>query len=60
MGIWTDITVYNADKLKSVEACIKLGGKLLKESRNENGEIFYALIENPSGAVVAFMQEQPE
>lgn len=47
------------DAQKSAETCLKLGGKLLKESRNEKGEIFYALIEDPSGAVVAFMQEEP-
>lgn len=47
------------DAQKSVETCLKLGGNILKESRNEDGEIFYALIEDPSGAVVAFMQEEP-
>lgn len=47
------------DAQRSVETCLKLGGKVLKESKNENGEIFYALIEDPSGAVVAFMQEEP-
>lgn len=42
---------------ESMETCKQLGGKVLKESKNENGDLFYALLEDPSGAVIGIIQE---
>jgi uncharacterized protein len=37
---------------KSIEKCHQLGGKVLKEMKNEE-KIIYALIEDPAGAILA-------
>lgn len=37
----------------SVDACLKLGGKVLKESKNEDGSLQYALLQDPVGAILA-------
>ncbi|MGL5831589.1 MAG: VOC family protein [Candidatus Altimarinota bacterium] len=37
---------------KSIEKCRQLGGKILKEVKNEE-KIIYALIEDPAGAILA-------
>jgi len=41
------------DIAKSVEKCLELGGKVLKESKNDDGSYQYALIEDPAGAILA-------
>ncbi|SMC59660.1 VOC family protein [Moheibacter sediminis] len=45
------ISVENVDE--SVENALKLGGKLLKEYKSKEGTLFYAMIEDPAGAVFA-------
>lgn len=46
-----------ADIEKSVEKCRKLGGRVLKESKNADGSYQYALIEDPAGSVLAVTKE---
>jgi predicted enzyme related to lactoylglutathione lyase len=41
------------DVSKSVEKCKELGGKILKEQKNDDGVYSYALIEDPVGAILA-------
>lgn len=41
------------DVSKSVEKCKQLGGKILKEQKGKDGTYFYALIEDPVGAILA-------
>ena len=48
-------TVENVTE--SIETCKRLGGKVLKETRNEEGDLFYALLKDPSGAIIGIMQE---
>ncbi len=48
-------TVENVQK--SIETCNNMGGKVLKETKNDDGELFFALLEDPSGAVVGIVQE---
>lgn len=48
-------TVENVQK--SIETCKNMGGSVLKETKNEEGELFYALLKDPSGAVIGIMQE---
>ncbi len=48
-------TVENVQK--SIETCKNMGGSVLKETKNEDGELFYALLKDPSGAVIGIMQE---
>lgn len=45
------ISVENVDE--SVENALKLGGKLLKEYKSKEGNLVYAMIEDPAGAVFA-------
>lgn len=45
------ISVENVDE--SVENALKLGGKLLKEYKSKEGNLIYAMIEDPAGAVFA-------
>ncbi len=47
------IYVNVADVAASVELCVKLGGKALKEVRKEDGSHYYAIIQDPAGAVMA-------
>jgi hypothetical protein len=44
-----------ADMDASLERCLALGGKILKQQQNEDGMPFYALIQDPAGAVMALM-----
>lgn len=37
----------------SLDRCVELGGKILKEQKGEDGTYYYVLIEDPSGAVLA-------
>lgn len=46
------------DIKSSMEACTKLGGKVLKENKNEEGNYTYVLIEDPSGAILAITPPQ--
>ncbi len=48
-------TVENVQK--SIETCKNMDGSVLKETKNEEGELFYALLKDPSGAVIGIMQE---
>lgn len=48
------IVYYNVNNIQqSIDACLRLGGKVLKEQRMEDGALVYALIEDPAGAVLA-------
>lgn len=51
-------TVTNLSR--SIENCIRLGGNVLKESKNDNGDLFFILIKDPTGAIVGILQEEPE
>lgn len=42
---------------KSIDTCKRLGGTVIKDSKNENGDITYALLKDPSGAIVGVIQE---
>jgi predicted enzyme related to lactoylglutathione lyase len=42
-----------ADVDQSAEACERLGGKVLKLAKNDDGPAQYALLEDPAGAVIA-------
>lgn len=44
-----------ADINASLERCLALGGKVLKKQQNDEGALFYALIQDPAGAVMALM-----
>lgn len=46
-----------ADIQTSIDKCIELGGSVLKESRNANGQLQYAMIKDPYGAVLAVTKE---
>lgn len=46
-----------ADIAQSVRKCVELGGKVLKESKNAEGEYQYALLQDPLGAVLAVTKE---
>jgi len=41
------------DIQQSIEKCIELGGKVLKEQKGEDGTCYYALIQDPFGAIMA-------
>lgn len=49
------ITVENIEK--SVDECLKLGGKLISEIKNYGNSAKYCVIEDPSGAVTALFSE---
>ncbi len=52
------MSYFTVDNLKeSIDTAIAMGAKLLKENKNEKGEAFFAILEDPSGAVVGIMQE---
>lgn len=38
-----------ADIEASVQRCVALGGRLAKESRGEDGKLYYAVIQDPTG-----------
>lgn len=42
-----------ADITESLEKCLQLGGKVLKEQKGEDGTLYYALIQDPAGAILA-------
>lgn len=47
------VYVNVADVLQSIEKCLQLGGKVLKEAKNEDGITAYALLQDPVGAIIA-------
>lgn len=48
------IVYVNVDDIKqSVDKCIELGGKVLKEQKGEDGVYYYALIEDPAKGIIA-------
>ncbi|TBO42090.1 VOC family protein [Pedobacter kyonggii] len=48
------IVYINVKDIKdSVEKCKKLGGKVIKETFDNNGNYIYAMLEDPFGAVLA-------
>lgn len=49
-----------ADIAKSMEKCLQLGGKVLKESRSREGVIQYALLQDPQGAIIAVTRAPEE
>lgn len=51
------VYVNVADIAQSVEKCLALGGKVLKESKTAEGELAYVLIQDPLGAVLALTRE---
>ncbi|RAW02856.1 VOC family protein [Pseudochryseolinea flava] len=55
MGIPPQWIVYiNVDSVKdSVEKCKRLGGKIIKEVFDANGNHVYAMLQDPVGAVIA-------
>src|SRR5690606_18870698 len=46
-----------ADIQQSIDACRAHGGKVLKESKFDDGTLQYALIQDPAGAVLALTRE---
>ena len=48
-----------ADIAQSMRKCLELGGKVLKESRSDEGELQYALLQDPAGAILAVTREAP-
>jgi uncharacterized protein len=59
MGIPPQWIVYInvADIKESVEKCKKLGGKVIKEAFDSNGNYMYAMLEDPMGAILAVTHE---
>lgn len=49
-----------ADIAQSLEKCQRLGGKVIKTSAGEDGTLLYAIIKDPSGAVLALTKETNE
>ena len=55
------IVYFTVDDLsKSVETCTLLGGKVLKEIKNDDGNLMFVLIEDPTGAVIGVLQSEHE
>lgn len=46
-----------ADIKDSVEKCKKLGGKVIKEAFDNNGNYMYAMLQDPMGAILAVTHE---
>lgn len=44
-----------ANPEESIRKCVQLGGRVLKEQRDEAGTLFYALVQDPAGAAIALM-----
>ncbi|QEC53569.1 hypothetical protein EDD80_1205 [Anseongella ginsenosidimutans] len=49
-----------ADIGQSIEKCQKLGGEVIKTSKNRDGSLQYAMIKDPRGAVLAITKETDE
>jgi uncharacterized protein len=47
------VYVAVADISKSIEAATRLGGLVLKEQKDAEGNYYYAMIQDPTGAVLA-------
>ncbi|WP_343704380.1 VOC family protein [Chitinophaga sp.] len=47
------VYVNVADIAQSMAQCLTLGGKVLKEARTAEGELQYALLQDPLGAILA-------
>ena len=55
------IVYVNVANIKeSVEKCKKLGGKVIKEAFDKNGNYIYAMLEDPAGAVLAVTHDADE
>lgn len=50
--VWI-LYVAVADVVASLDKCRALGGKVIREARNAEGILVYAIIEDPAGAVLA-------
>lgn len=48
------ISVENIDE--TIEKIVKLNGKLIKEHKSKDGSTFYAMLEDPAGAVFALVK----
>jgi predicted enzyme related to lactoylglutathione lyase len=52
--VWLNyVTVTDAEA--SLKQCIELGGKVLKQVRDGDGKLHYAIIQDPAGAPLAIM-----
>ncbi|MFC3199579.1 VOC family protein [Parapedobacter deserti] len=49
-----------ADIKDSVEKCIQLGGKVIKEAFDNKGNYTYAMLQDPMGAILAVTHEVDE
>lgn len=54
--VWM-VYVNVADISESIRKCKELGGKIIKESRNKEGVLQYAMIQDPAGAIMAITKE---
>lgn len=50
--VWM-VYINVADISESIRKCKELGGKIIKEARNKKGELQYAMIQDPAGAILA-------
>lgn len=46
------VYIQVADIARSADACRRLGGTILKESKNADGSFQYVLIQDPAGAIL--------
>ena len=54
--VWI-VYINVADISESIRKCKELGGKIIKESRNKEGILHYAMIQDPAGAIMAITKE---
>lgn len=54
--VWI-VYINVADISESIRKCKGLGGKVIKESRNKEGVLQYAMIQDPAGAILAITKE---
>ena len=50
--VWM-VYINVADISESIRKCKELGGKIIKEAGNKEGELQYAIIQYPAGAIFA-------
>lgn len=50
--VWM-VYINVADISESIRKCTELGGKIIKEARTKEGELQYAMIQDPAGAILA-------
>lgn len=41
---------------ESIEKCLRLGGKVVRESKDAQGNYHYAMIQDPNGAIIGLTQ----